>query len=60
LHGREAIETWSTRCDENDLLLTDIVMPIGLRGNLLADRLQAEKAGLKVTRSSGYNPRRAR
>ena len=29
-------------------------MPNGLRGNLLADRLQAERAGLKVILSSGY------
>ena len=53
--GPEAIGMWSEKSDEVDLLLTDIVMPNGLKGNALADRLVAEKAGLKVLFSSGYS-----
>ena len=52
--GREALSVWSSQGGEVDLLLTDIVMPNGLRGNLLADRLQTEKKDLKVILSSGY------
>ena len=38
-----------------DLLVTDIVMPNGLKGNMLAERLRGEKADLKVIFSSGYS-----
>jgi PAS domain S-box-containing protein len=53
--GREALTVWSQRGNEVDLLLTDIVMPNGLRGNLLAERLKSEKKELKVIFSSGYS-----
>ena len=53
--GPEAIGKWSEQDGKVDLLVTDIVMPNGLKGNMLADRLQAEKAGLKVIFSSGYS-----
>jgi len=52
--GREAIGMWSERGREVDLLVTDIVMPNGMKGNVLADQLKAEKADLKVIYSSGY------
>lgn len=44
--------------DENgavDLLVTDVIMPGGLNGFDVADRLRAEKPGLKVLYLSGYN-----
>jgi len=53
--GPEAIGIWSGKSDEIDLLVTDIVMPNGIKGNVLADQLQSEKAGLKVIFSSGYS-----
>ncbi|MEI9895693.1 MAG: response regulator [Chthoniobacter sp.] len=53
--GPEALAIWSLRSSEVDLLLTDIVMPNGLHGNLLADRLRKEKKDLKVILSSGYS-----
>ncbi|MEP6668623.1 MAG: response regulator [Chthoniobacter sp.] len=53
--GPEALAIWSTRGSEVDLLLTDIVMPNGLHGHLLADRLRKEKKELKVILSSGYS-----
>jgi PAS domain S-box-containing protein len=54
--GPAAIELWKERGDEIDLLLTDIVMPDGMTGRELAERLRAERPGLKVIFSSGYDP----
>ena len=53
--GPEAMNMWSYRGSEVDLLVTDIVMPNGLKGNVLADRLKADKSDLKVIFSSGYS-----
>lgn len=53
--GPEALNIWSQRQSEVDLLLTDIVMPNGLRGNMLAERMKSEKKELKVIFSSGYS-----
>jgi PAS domain S-box-containing protein len=53
--GLEALCIWSEKAGEVDLLLTDIVMPNGLRGNLLAERLRIDRADLKVIFSSGYS-----
>jgi PAS domain S-box-containing protein len=53
--GPEAIGMWSEKSAEVDLLVTDIVMPNGLKGNVLADQLKADKADLKVIFSSGYS-----
>ncbi|MEO6741780.1 MAG: response regulator [Chthoniobacteraceae bacterium] len=53
--GPEAIGMWAEKGEEVDLLVTDIVMPNGIKGNVLADRLKAEKVGLKVIFSSGYS-----
>ena len=53
--GPEALDMWAQRGCEVDLLVTDIVMPNGMKGNVLAEQLQAEKTGLKVIFSSGYS-----
>jgi len=53
--GPAALGLWQERGGEFDVLVTDIVMPNGLKGNVLAERLQAEKAHLKVIFSSGYS-----
>ena len=37
------------------MLLTDIVMPDGMTGRDLAEKLQAEKPGLKAIFTSGYS-----
>jgi CheY-like chemotaxis protein len=53
--GPEALELWRQHGGAFDVLVTDIVMPNGLKGNVLADQLQAGKADLKVIFSSGYS-----
>ena len=52
--GREALDVWNQRANEIDLLLTDMVMPEGISGVELAERLLAGQPGLKVVFTSGY------
>jgi signal transduction histidine kinase/CheY-like chemotaxis protein len=54
--GPEALAVWAEHKNEVDLLITDIVMPNGMKGNVLAEKLRAEKPHLKVIFSSGYSP----
>jgi len=53
--GIEGINVWEAEQGHIDLLLTDVVMPGGLTGNELADRLHERKKDLKVILTSGYN-----
>jgi len=53
--GAVALSSWSSRLDQIDLLLTDIVMPGGISGWELAGALQAEKPDLKAIYMSGYS-----
>ena len=53
--GVEALAVWQNERDHIDLLLTDMVMPEGLSGGDLAEKLRAEKPALKVVCVSGYN-----
>jgi two-component system cell cycle sensor histidine kinase/response regulator CckA len=53
--GLEAQAVWREQSGKVDLLLTDMVMPDGLTGRELAERLRAERPGLKVIYSSGYS-----
>ena len=52
--GREALEVWRQHGGKIDLLLTDMVMPEGVSGVELAERLVAETPQLKVIFMSGY------
>ncbi len=54
-HGLAGLKLWQDHRGEIDLLLTDMVMPEGLTGLALAEKLKAEKPNLKVIISSGYN-----
>jgi PAS domain S-box-containing protein len=54
--GVQALKVWEKHKDEIEMLLTDMVMPEGMTGRDLAERLQAEKPGIKVLYSSGYSP----
>jgi PAS domain S-box-containing protein len=54
-NGVEALDVWRSRQQGVDLLLTDMVMPAGVSGLELAERLRAAKPELKVIISSGYS-----
>jgi CheY-like chemotaxis protein len=53
--GKNALQIWDEYKDKIDLLFTDIIMPGGLNGKELADKLLAEKPGLKVIFTTGYD-----
>src|SRR5262249_13395732 len=53
--GVEALEVWDRHDGAFDLLLTDMVMPGGVTGRELAERLLADKPELKVIFTSGYS-----
>jgi len=52
--GKEALEVWDLRTRQIDLLLTDMVMPGGVSGVDLAERLQGSQPQLRVVFTSGY------
>ena len=52
--GKEALAVWSQHADEIDLVLTDMMMPEGVSGADLAEKLLAQKPGLKIIFTSGY------
>jgi PAS domain S-box-containing protein len=54
--GLEALNIWKANAPQIDLLLTDVIMPGGLNGQELADRLREERPSLKVILMSGYGP----
>jgi signal transduction histidine kinase/CheY-like chemotaxis protein/HAMP domain-containing protein len=53
-NGKEAIKVWDQHAPGIDLLLTDMVMPEGMSGVELAERLLAKQPKLKVIFASGY------
>ena len=54
-NGMAALELWKQQKGEFDLLLTDMVMPEGLTGRQLGEKLKAQKPSLRVIYSSGYS-----
>jgi CheY-like chemotaxis protein len=54
-NGVEALSVWKEHGPTIDLLLTDMVMPEGLTGLDLAEKLLAERPDLKVIYTSGYS-----
>jgi PAS domain S-box-containing protein len=52
--GLQALEVWREQRDGIDILVTDMVMPEGMTGRELADRLRTEKPDLKIIYCSGY------
>jgi CheY-like chemotaxis protein len=52
--GAEALEVWKEKGGAFDLVLTDLIMPGGVTGSQLAEKLRAEKPGLRVIFMSGY------
>jgi PAS domain S-box-containing protein len=53
--GNNALEIWNEYKNDIDLVFTDVIMPGGINGRELADRLLMEKPGLKVIYSTGYS-----
>jgi two-component system cell cycle sensor histidine kinase/response regulator CckA len=53
--GIDALKVWAQHNGRVDLLFTDMVMPEGLTGLDLSERLRELKPGLKVVVSSGYS-----
>jgi nitrogen-specific signal transduction histidine kinase/CheY-like chemotaxis protein len=54
-NGQQAMALWQEHGAQVDLLLTDMVMPEGMTGLELAERLLAAKPTLRVIISSGYS-----
>ncbi len=54
--GAEALSVWQGARHKINLLLTDMVMPNGLTGSMLARRLLQQDRGLRVVYTSGYSP----
>jgi PAS domain S-box-containing protein len=54
--GLEALEIFSRASEPFDLLVTDMVMPNGISGVELANRLNRQQPALKVVYMSGYTP----
>ena len=54
--GPQALEVWEQSGRPVDLLLTDMVMPGGIMGGGLAERLSSQSPRLKVIYTSGYSP----
>jgi len=53
--GLAALGLWSKTKPRVDLLLTDMVMPDGISGTQLAEKLKRENPGLKVIFTTGYS-----
>jgi CheY-like chemotaxis protein len=53
--GPAAVELWREHGPKIQLLLTDVIMPDGMTGRQLAEKLQGERPGLKVIYTSGYS-----
>jgi PAS domain S-box-containing protein len=54
-NGHEALELWESQGGAFDLLLTDMVMPLGISGLELCTRLRQKNALLRVIIASGYS-----
>ena len=53
--GAEAIKIWEQHQGKIDLLLTDMVMPEGMTGRELAEKLKSRKPDLRIIYTSGYS-----
>ena len=53
-NGHEALSVWEKHDGQVDLLLTDMVMPEGMSGMDLAEKLLSKQPKLKVIFASGY------
>jgi two-component system cell cycle sensor histidine kinase/response regulator CckA len=56
ISGADALKVWAQANRPVDMLLTDVVMPGGVMGSELAERLSSKCPQLKVIYTSGYSP----
>jgi two-component system, cell cycle sensor histidine kinase and response regulator CckA len=54
--GADALSVWERHGGSVDALVTDMVMPAGMTGLDVAERLTELKPGLKVIITTGYSP----
>jgi two-component system, cell cycle sensor histidine kinase and response regulator CckA len=54
--GTQALNVWAQERHRVDMLFTDLLMPEGMTGYELAQRVLADKPELKVLYTSGYSP----
>ena len=54
-NGADGLRAWVESGGQVDLVLTDVVMPDGMSGRELADRLQKGRPQLRVIFTSGYS-----
>jgi PAS domain S-box-containing protein len=52
--GQDALRIWADYQNQIDLVFTDVIMPGGLNGRELAEKLWLDKPDLKVIFSTGY------
>ena len=52
--GPDALRQWEKHRERIDLLVTDMVMPAGMNGRELLERLRADRPGLKAIICTGY------
>ena len=53
--GAEALKVWEEHSGSIEVLLTDVVMPDGMTGRELAERLRTQKPELRLIFTSGYS-----
>jgi PAS domain S-box-containing protein len=54
-NGAEAMRQWEAHKDQIDLLFTDMVMPEGMTGMELSEKIRSQKRDMPVVISSGYS-----
>jgi len=54
--GVAALEIWISQQPAVDLLVTDMIMPHGLTGRGLAEKLRAQQPELRILFTTGYSP----
>lgn len=55
-HGSKALDLWRRHKNQIHLVITDMVMPGGMSGRELGEKLLHERPDLKIIYTSGYSP----
>ncbi len=54
MDGNSALQTWADYKNEIDLVFTDVIMPGGMNGREMAEKIWHENPKMKVIFSTGY------